>query len=230
MLLWEALGLPAKTESGAEDVEAKPVAQVKRAVRAPRLPTDTRCAALTKSGRRCRARIAEGSDFCPFHDPSVPIEQRRRHASKGGRSRKRLTHLPGGYLRTLTSRKAVGEAMDRLYREIRLGVITPEMGTVLFNVLTRIMDSQLCDGPVNGQASKRARADRLRPLVKDLLTQSEKNAWREAIANAPGAFLRGQPQKPPHAGNTDMPQTATETESPQPETLPRSDVPSAKIA
>ena len=76
--------------------------------------------------------------------------------------------------------------MDRLYREIRLGIITPEMGTVLFGVLTRVLDSGLCDAANSPAGSPgRAKADKLRPKVADLLTRAEHAAWRKAVANAP---------------------------------------------
>lgn len=184
MLLWEALCSNAAPgmQPGAPATSDPVVPR--------RLPFDTRCAAITKSGRRCRGRIREGTEYCVFHDPAV-AERRRRAAGKRGRARRRLAHLPGGYLAKLTSRRAVGQAMDRLYREIRLGLVTPEMGRVLFDVLTRLLDSGLCDevsSPVRDV--RRTKAQRLRPKLAELLTQAERRAWRKAVANAPAAFLR----------------------------------------
>ena len=72
--------------------------------------------------------------------------------------------------------------MDRLYREVRLGIITPEMGTVLFKIVTRLLDAGLCDaGPGNNASSGRSRADRIRPKLSELLTRTERTAWRRAI-------------------------------------------------
>ena len=120
-------------------------------------------------------------------------ERRKSNAAKGGRSHHRLSNLPDGYLRKLTSRRAVGDAMDRLYREVRLGVITPEMGSVLFGILTRIMDSGLCDGGVpRTKPSTRSKADRIRPQLADLLTRAERRAWRKAVASAPEDFIRNR--------------------------------------
>jgi hypothetical protein len=169
------------------------------AFRTQRLPFDRQCAAITRSGRRCRGKIRQGSDFCPFHDPRVTAEHRRRVASEGGKRSRRLRHLPDGYLRKLTSRRAVGEAMDRLYREVRLEILTPEMGTVLFNILERILDSGLVDeGAGKGRPSGRSRADKLRPKVRALLTPGERAAWAEAIAHAddPAADGHAPPLKP----------------------------------
>jgi hypothetical protein len=117
------------------------------------------------------------------------------------RRRRRLSHLPDGYLKKLTNRTSVGHAMDRLYREIRLGLITPQMGLVMFNILNRLLDSGLIrDGKalpavvaeLDNKAIvrvRRGRADRLRPKVQELLTRPERAAWRKAVAEAPEAFL-----------------------------------------
>ena len=108
--------------------------------------------------------------------------------SAGGRQRQRLARLPDGFLRRLTTRRAVGEAMDRLYREVRLARITPEMGTVLFGVLTRILDAGLCDsGNGNAPASAKSAADSIRPKLSALLTRSERTAWRRAVIAAGAA-------------------------------------------
>lgn len=192
MLLWETLCVqPEERQS-----DARRNGTTKSPTR--RLPFDRRCSALTKSGKRCRGRIREGTDFCPFHDPAVSRERRRQIASEGGRRRRRLAHLPDGYLRRLTNRRAVGDAMDRLYREVRLGVITPDMGSVLFRVLTRILDSDLCGSPpTRGQSSGRSKADTIRPKLGELLTRAERAAWRRAVANAPLAVNRpASPNQP----------------------------------
>ena len=156
-----------------------------------RLPFDHRCSAITKAGRRCKGRICQGGDFCAFHDPAITREQRRRNGAKGGRVSRHLATLPGGYLSKLTTRRAIGDAMDRLYREVRSGLVTPEMGNVLFSVLTRLLDAGLWrDGKIPVRPNGRSRAERIRPKLAELLTVSERKAWRRAVANAPESFLR----------------------------------------
>ena len=205
-LLWESLMAPPRTGSSTESRAGN------RAGGTRRLPYDKRCAGITKAGRRCRGRIRQGSEFCPFHDPALTAERRRRNAAKGGKSHHRLANLPDGYLRKLTSRRAVGDAMDRLYREVRLGVITPEMGSVLLAILTRIMDTELGgQGTVSTGSRRRSKADRLRPKLAELLTREERRAWRKAVANAPAAFVRNKaarkkvrqtPNNAPEPGNS----------------------------
>ena len=175
MLLWESLSVPTEPASIGKINGSTPT------VRTLRLPYDKRCTALTKSGTRCRGRIRPGREFCLFHDPEMTAERRRRMAAKAAQSRRRLTHLPDGYLRKLTSVAAVGQAMDRLYREVRLGVITPEMGKVLFGILTRLLDNGLV---ATGPCPERSRAARIRPKLRDLLTRAERVEWAQAVANA----------------------------------------------
>jgi len=177
MILWEALRRTHRPSPRKDQFQP-----------ACRLPYEKRCAAATKSGHRCRGTIQSGSEFCAFHDP-VLAEKRRQALAKARRDpRRRLSHLPDGYLRKLNSRAAVGEAMDRLYRELRLGTVTPEMGAVLFGILTRILDAELFKSP-HAKPNGRARADRLRPKLTDMLTRAERAAWRRAVANAPEDYL-----------------------------------------
>lgn len=168
--------------------------------RVRRLPHDTQCAAITKSGRRCRGRVLPQADFCPFHHPDV-VARRRQALSKVPRgTQRRLSRLPGGYLRKLSTRASVGTAMDRLYREVRLGVVTPEMGRVLFGILTRILDSELLR-PTAGKPNGRARADRVRPKLGIVLTRAERIAWNKAIADGSST--------PPNVATADLEYTPT---------------------
>jgi hypothetical protein len=163
-----------------------------------RLPFDTRCAAKTKKGRRCRAKIRPGTDHCAFHDPTLTDERRRRNAAKGGRARNRLANLPDGYLRKLKTRADVGHCMDRLYREVRLGIISKEMGTVLFNILCRLLDTGLVKQPSPKPISKgRTKVNRIRPKLNDLLTSTERTAWNQAIANASKDQSKSSRIRPP---------------------------------
>ena len=191
MLLWEALQTLLCGNNTSVVGSTVPTGGTSR-----RLPFDKRCAAVTKSQKRCKGKIREGSEFCCFHDPEI-AERRKKHLQvKGVRRHRRLTHIPGGYLRKLTTMRAAGQSMDRLYREVRMGIITPEMGNVLFNVICRMMDSGLCsDTGVRNPA--RTKAHRLRPKLRDLLTRSELSAWRKAVGSAPAVYLHTDSGKQP---------------------------------
>jgi hypothetical protein len=46
------------------------------------------CSAITRSGKRCSARAQPGLAWCYNHDPAR-VEERRKHASAGGKTRPR---------------------------------------------------------------------------------------------------------------------------------------------
>jgi hypothetical protein len=170
MLLWEALRSMGK--------QSAPTGQ--GLVQSfPRMPFQKQCAAVTRSGRRCKGRARPGQDHCAFHDPSLTPEQRREIAAKGGKTHRRLGHLPDGYLRKLQTPAAVGEAMDRLYREVRMGIIEPAMGRTLLDILTRLYDRLTAGKKTEGRRTRPTKADRVRPRLSDLLTQAELAAWKK---------------------------------------------------
>ncbi len=194
MLLWEAL-LTTSREPESTTTPGEPQQRV-----APRLPYDRRCSALTKSNSRCRGRIRDGGEFCVFHDPAVAAKRKQKLVTARDRQRRRLSHLPDGYLRKLDTIAAVGNAMDRLYREVRHGVITVEMGQVMFGILTRLVDNGLV---ATGPRPQRTKAARMRPKLTDLLTRPEKKAWRSAVENAmktsrPGTTDTARRVRPDH--------------------------------
>lgn len=176
MLLWEALA-NLNQPSGTD-----PVDNSSTPVRVQRLPFDKRCSALTKAGVRCRGQIRGGGEFCMIHDPAIAAKRRAAQSDSRRKKHRRLSRLPDGYLRKLTNTAAVGQAMDRLYREVRLGIITTEMGTVMFNILTRLMDAELI--PL-GVRPDRTRAARIRPRLSEMLTRGERKTWKKAVKNAP---------------------------------------------
>jgi len=184
MVLWEVL----RGQVAVDDRCSNTVDTGNRTRTTTRLPYETRCSAMTKAGKRCRGRIRADSEFCAFHDPA--IADKRRHAIAEARRdrRRRYAHVPEGYLRKLTTRAAIGRAMDRLFREVRLGTVTTEMGAVLFGILTRLLDSELC-GARPKNTNGRARADLVRPKLSSLLTRAERLAWRAAVQNTPEEFF-----------------------------------------
>lgn len=188
MLLWEALAPTAPVNPSDPN---KPPALEKPKVLNVRLPYDTRCSAVTRAGHRCRGRIIRSTDFCFFHDPELTAERRKRMLEKGREERRLRTHLPDGYLRKLTSRTAVGEAMDRLYREVRKGIVSREMGMILFNILVRLLDSELVK---SGSRPERSKASRIRPKLHQLLTQDEIQAIMRASGKVEEIMVR--PERP----------------------------------
>lgn len=174
MLFWEFLhktNTPTRLEKIPDGSPAPAVTQ--------RLPYDTQCSATTKVGARCRGRIRQGRDFCPFHDPELLAKRHHRMSETGAKHRRaRLSHIHDGYLRKLKSRAAIGEAMDRLYREVRMGAVSLEMGTVLLGILSRLLQSDLIK---SGPCPERSKAARIMPKLTELLTRGERKALRTAM-------------------------------------------------
>lgn len=194
MLLWEALAELRKKK--AQAAKAQPVAE--EPVRCRRLPYDKRCSANTKDGHRCRCRIRAGKETCLFHDPEWREQMRKRMADSRVIRRRRLSHIADGYLRKLSNRSSVTNAMDRLYREVRMGYVTAEMGQVMFAILSRLLDSGLLDVDRGKKAPTRVtKVERIRAPLKELLTRTERSAWRKAVAGAPDSFLLTQNGKTP---------------------------------
>ena len=133
MLLWELL-LPA---AGIQRAALGDTGQVRRA---KWLPGDPRCAAYTRSGRRCRGRARAGTGLCVFHDQAITDETRRANALKAARTRRAKPRLPKGYPQRLKTRDAACAALERLYLETRTGLVTPEQGQVLLGILGRMLE------------------------------------------------------------------------------------------
>ena len=115
------------------------ILNTRRRGRPVRIPGITRCAAITKSGRRCRGRALPDSPYCVFHDPEVGLASRRRAVPRKARGEARTRyHLPGVASR-LTTRRGITEALDKLYNDTREGSISPATGQVLFNILERLL-------------------------------------------------------------------------------------------
>ncbi|NLE59013.1 MAG: hypothetical protein GX616_11675 [Planctomycetes bacterium] len=178
-LLWEALRFRSRNQGNSE----APVGPTQTYAREPK---QKQCAASTRSGKRCKGKARPGQEYCPFHDPSLTAEQRREIAARGGKSHRRLSHLPDGYLRKLQTPAAVGEAMDRLYREVRLGIVDPGMGRTLMDILTRLHDRLSRQEQAKPRATAKGpavvrptRAERVRPKLDQALSQAEKSAWEQ---------------------------------------------------
>lgn len=207
MLFWEALNRPKNTEEGTPIEETGSATTTPPVMRSARLPYDRRCSALTKAGSRCRGRTIHHGEFCLFHDPEIAEKRRRTMATSRARRRRRLSRLPDGYLRKLTTTAAIGSAMDRLYREIRLGVITPEMGGVMFAILSRLLDSDIVPA---AKRPSRTKASRFGPKLRAVLTLGERRAWNKAVNQALQSLPNYTPDQESTSPKTTAPERAAE--------------------
>jgi hypothetical protein len=90
-----------------------------------------RCTAIKANGERCRGVAIEGSEWCYQHDPARS-EERRRNASRGGKS--------GG-----RGRGGSGEAAEirALLKDLTSGVLEHRVNTGVAAVVTQLANARI---------------------------------------------------------------------------------------
>jgi hypothetical protein len=89
-----------------------------------------RCAGIKANSERCRLSAIEGSDFCANHDPAR-AEERRKNASKGGKS--------GG--RGMVNRTAaLWDEVRALIEDVQAGRLTPSQGNTVSRFYGILLD------------------------------------------------------------------------------------------
>lgn len=91
----------------------------------------TRCQAIKRTGERCKADAMPGVEWCYSHDPSeARAEERRRNASRGGRTGGRGRRAPGSIeLERLKTR------ISNLADAVLAGNVDPKVGAVVVQAL-----------------------------------------------------------------------------------------------
>ena len=135
MLLWEAVG-GKKPQRQQSKNAPKPIITTRR-LRS--VQPDDRCSATTRIGRRCRCRRAQDSVYCNFHDPEISARIREKARQKREERKAQLANLPDGYMKSLNSADGVASALDNLYREVRLGVVSPRTAQVMLAIIDRLL-------------------------------------------------------------------------------------------
>lgn len=105
---------------------------------------DTRCKAIAKSGKPCRA-AATKSGLCFFHgDPNKAAEL----GSIGGKRNRRLSARSADPLPPLDSAKAIEDNLNWIYDGVRTGNIEPKVANTLLQVISakeRITDKMVIE-------------------------------------------------------------------------------------
>ncbi len=179
MLLWEAVSGNNVTKSPAQ-TKVKAISTRPRSLR-----VNDRCAAQTRVGRRCRCRKAHGSDFCNFHDPEISARIRAASAAKREAKKQQLAALPEGYLKTLANTDGIVNALENVYREVRLGVISTRTASVLLAIVDRMIAyDKLISTVGRRRTTKLQRAKELRMLVSDLMEDMETRGPAKQVASS----------------------------------------------
>lgn len=164
MLLWEAVG--GKTLK--KQSKTRPIQTISTRVRS--MQADHRCTAFTKVGRQCRCRRAKESQFCAFHDPDISARIRAKAKAKREARKRQLASLPDAYLKTLASPEGVGTALEHLFREVRLGVVSPRTAQVMLAIVDRMLAyDRLMKTVGPRKANRKLRALEVRQQVMHLL-------------------------------------------------------------
>ncbi len=159
-LLWEAARESSMKKDGKPTV-VQPISSRLRGMQSP-----DRCTATTRIGRRCRCRKAQGSEFCCFHDPVISAQIREKAQAKREAKKRELSSLPEGYLKTLTSMDGISSALDRLYREVRLGIVSPRTAGIMLAIVDRLLEhDKLVSSGGQRRTSKKLRAKEVRKEV-----------------------------------------------------------------
>lgn len=156
MLLWEAVG--GKKVPKRVSTVAQPISTRVRGMQA-----NDRCEAMTRGGRRCRCRKARESHFCNFHDPVISARIRERAAQKRAERKAAMAGLPQEYMKSLSSFDGIVGALDGLFREVRLGVVSPRTASMMLSIIDRLMiyDKLVREGG-RRRVNKRMRAQEVR--------------------------------------------------------------------
>jgi hypothetical protein len=132
-LLWEAFG------KKRPDKPAVPSTVPAITTRLRSIQEESRCKARTRVGRPCRCRRAPGSEFCNFHDPVISARIREQARLQREEKKRMLAALPDGYSKPLYAVDGIPAALDTLYREVRLGVVSPRTAGLMLAIVDRLL-------------------------------------------------------------------------------------------
>lgn len=166
MLLWEAVGGKKVPKQGVP-TKVQPISTRVRGMQAP-----DRCEAVTRAGRRCRCRKAAESKFCNFHDPEIAARIRECARQKRAERQAALAGLPTEYMKSLGSVDGIIGALDGLFREVRLGVVSPRTAGIMLSIIDRLMiyDKLVSEG-AKRRVSKRLRAHEVRAQLAAVIEE-----------------------------------------------------------
>lgn len=166
MLLWEAVGKK-KVPKAAGGTVVQPISTRLRGMQA-----SDRCEAMTRAGRRCRCRKAAESQFCNFHDPEISARIRERARIKRAERQAALAGLPTEYMKSLSTVDGITSALDGLFREVRLGVVSPRTAGIMLSIIDRLMIyDRLVSQGARRRVNKRMRAHEVRSQLAAVIEE-----------------------------------------------------------
>lgn len=168
-LLWEAVGNSKPISNRGKAGVVQPIS-----TRIRSMQRVDRCSARTRAGRQCRCRKANGSEFCNFHDPEIAARIREAARAKREKRKQCLANLPEGYPKSLNSNDGIATALDTLYREVRLGVVSPRTASVMLSIIDRLLVyDKLVATHGRRKTSKKLRAQEVRQQLLEVIEEMQ---------------------------------------------------------
>ena len=107
----------------------------------PNTPSSTTCAALTASGRRCRALPMPGEPFCLFHSQQAQAKQIMADARRAGGLARLASLKPTGLVVKLDSPSACKETARQALQLLADGKLDRPRCDSLVNGCTRLLEA-----------------------------------------------------------------------------------------
>jgi len=96
------------------------------------------CAAITKSGSRCRVPALTGRDHCLMHDPAA-ADVRREASRKGGRNRSAKARAMKLLPEAMAPEELAGW-LSLLFKQVMAGRTEPRIGTASATIARAMID------------------------------------------------------------------------------------------
>ena len=100
-----------------------------------------KCASLTRDGKPCSASPRPGSDYCPWHDPSLS-KRRAEWSAKGGSGRSNKARSAKTLPAELMSSDEIAAWLTIQFRKLITGQIEPGIATASATVAKAIAEIQ----------------------------------------------------------------------------------------
>jgi len=94
--------------------------------------TVVNCSGITKGGKKCRARVIPGTNWCVFH--SADVAQRRAWAAQGGANSSAQARAKKALPAEVMSIEEVASWLGVVYKGVISGRVEPPVATAAANV------------------------------------------------------------------------------------------------
>jgi len=127
------------------------------------------CKRLIKGNRHCKCKVMKDSEFCYWHNPEIPENEKQETRSRGGKSPKRTKYPYTGLTKvTIASDEDIPQAIVEIMNDYRAGIISDKTAQTLGN---------LCGVLVKAYAQKNSK--QIEEILEKLETAENQNPYRQ---------------------------------------------------